>query len=300
MKKRLARTLEAEAGLNDPVAILLVIGFIEWIQLPDYGVLDMAVLFVEEIGIGALVGLAVGIIAVYGIRAVSNVTSGLYPVATVATAASAFGLAQVHPRIGIPGRLHRRTDSRQRGACPPSARSPTSTTASPGSARSRSSWCSDCCSRPPRSVSLWYDALVVTLLLMFVARPIAVYVATLFARFEFREVVLLQWAGMRGAVPIVLATFPLVDGIADSNAIYNIVFFVVLASAIFQGTTFEWLAKRLDAHHHPPRRRAAADPGRQHPQARRGVLRVPDPRGRRGRRTRRAPSCSFRARRWSA
>jgi cell volume regulation protein A len=80
---------------------------------------------------------------------------------------------------------------------------------------------------------------------MFVARPVAVYVATFFAKFKFREVVLLQWAGMRGAVPIVLATFPLHDHIADSNAIYNIVFFVVLASAIFQGTTFEWIANRL-------------------------------------------------------
>jgi cell volume regulation protein A len=80
---------------------------------------------------------------------------------------------------------------------------------------------------------------------MFVARPVAVYVATFFAKFEFREVVLLQWSGMRGAVPIVLATFPLVDHISDSNAIYNIVFFVVLASAIFQGTTFEFVANRL-------------------------------------------------------
>lgn len=245
LRKRLARTLEAEAGLNDPVAILLVIGFIEWITLPDYGVLDMLKLFVGEIGIGTIVGLAVGAIAVYGIRVVSNVTSGLYPVATVATAASAFGLAQVMHGSGflavyIAGLI-------LGSAALPAKRAITDF-------HDGVAWVSQIAVFlvlgllfvPASLESLWWDALVVTLLLMFVARPIAVYVATFFARFEFREVVLLQWAGMRGAVPIVLATFPLIDGLADSNAIYNIVFFVVLASAVLQGTTFEWLARRLD------------------------------------------------------
>ena len=66
LRRRLARTLEGEAGFNDPVAVLLVVGFIEWIQQPDYGVLDMALLFVREMGIGAAVGLAVGWLAVRG------------------------------------------------------------------------------------------------------------------------------------------------------------------------------------------------------------------------------------------
>ena len=56
LRRRLARTLEGEAGFNDPVAVLLVLGFIDWIQKPDYGIADMAVLFVEEIGIGLVVG----------------------------------------------------------------------------------------------------------------------------------------------------------------------------------------------------------------------------------------------------
>ena len=59
LRRRLARTLEGEAGFNDPVAVLLVVGFIEWIQNErDYGVLDMVLLFVREMGIGAVVGLA--------------------------------------------------------------------------------------------------------------------------------------------------------------------------------------------------------------------------------------------------
>jgi cell volume regulation protein A len=244
LKKRLARTLEGEAGLNDPVAILLVIGFIDWITLPNYGVLDMALLFLQEMVIGAIVGIAIGFIGVRGIRAVGNVTSGLYPVATVAIAASAFGLAQVIHGSGFLAVYIA-------GLILGSARLPAKRAIS--DFHDGIAWVSQIAVflvlgllfSPSSLESLWDEALIVTLLLMFVARPIAVYVATLFAKFEFREVALLQWAGMRGAVPIVLATFPLVDGIADSNAIYNIVFFVVLASAVFQGTTFEFFANRL-------------------------------------------------------
>ena len=64
LRRPLARTLEGEAGLNDPVAVLLVLGFIDWIQQPDYGVLDMLLLFVRQLGIGALAGWLVGWLAV--------------------------------------------------------------------------------------------------------------------------------------------------------------------------------------------------------------------------------------------
>lgn len=244
IKKRLARTLEGEAGFNDPVAILLVIGFIEWIDTPGYGIGDMAKLFVEEIAIGTAVGLLVGFVAERGIRAVGDITTGLYPVATVATAATAFGLAQVLHGSGFLAVY-------LAGLILGSIRLPAKRTIA--DFHDGVAWVSQIAVFlvlgllfAPGSISdLWKEALFVTLVLMFVARPVAVYVATLFAKFEFREVALLQWAGMRGAVPIVLATFPLHEHISDSNAIYNIVFFVVLASSIFQGTTFEWFANKL-------------------------------------------------------
>ena len=93
LRRRLAHTLEGEAGFNDPVAVLLVIGFIEWIQEPDFGVADMLGLFAMELGIGALAGIAVGWLAVKGLRRARLDTPGLYPVATLATAAVAFGAA---------------------------------------------------------------------------------------------------------------------------------------------------------------------------------------------------------------
>ena len=91
LKRRLATTLEGESGFNDPVAILLVLGFIEWLQRDDYGIADMAVLFVRQLGIGLAIGVVVGVAAAWALRRVTLATAGLYPVATLAVAALAFG-----------------------------------------------------------------------------------------------------------------------------------------------------------------------------------------------------------------
>jgi potassium/hydrogen antiporter len=82
-------------------------------------------------------------------------------------------------------------------------------------------------------------------LLMIVIRPVAVVISTAFSRFTARERALLGWAGLRGAVPIVLATFVLSSDVDDAETIFNAVFFVVVVSALVQGTTLEWVAKRL-------------------------------------------------------
>src|SRR6188768_982840 len=83
LRRPLARTLEGESGFNDPVAVLLVIGFIDWIEQPDYGVVDMVLLFLREMGIGAVVGIAVGTGVVYALRRTRLASAGLYPVATL-------------------------------------------------------------------------------------------------------------------------------------------------------------------------------------------------------------------------
>ena len=96
LKRRLARTLEGEAGMNDPVAVLLVIGFIEWIQHPDYGVARHGrCCSSSSSGIGAVVGVAVGWLAVQAFRRAKLATGGLYPVASLAVVAIAFGAADV-------------------------------------------------------------------------------------------------------------------------------------------------------------------------------------------------------------
>src|SRR3954471_20146297 len=91
---RLVHTLEGEAGVNDPVAVLLVVGFISVITKPGFGALDMAGLFANELGVGALAGLLVGRGAAGAMRRLSLSGSAMYPVATIATAAIAFGAAE--------------------------------------------------------------------------------------------------------------------------------------------------------------------------------------------------------------
>src|SRR4051812_12905220 len=93
LRRRIARTLEGEAGLNDPVAVLLVLGFIDWIQRPDYGPLDMLGLFLQQMAIGLGVGLLIGLGSVAAMRRLRLASAGLYPVASVAAASLAYGLA---------------------------------------------------------------------------------------------------------------------------------------------------------------------------------------------------------------
>src|SRR3954464_2369004 len=91
LRRRLARTLEGESGVNDPVAVLLVIGCIEAIKHSDFGVLDALWLVVRELSIGAAVGLAVGALGVLLLQRLTLPTAGLYPVASLALAGIAFG-----------------------------------------------------------------------------------------------------------------------------------------------------------------------------------------------------------------
>jgi cell volume regulation protein A len=86
---------------------------------------------------------------------------------------------------------------------------------------------------------------VLALLLAIVARPVAVWLATWPFGFSARERAVLGWAGMRGAVPVVLATFPVTEGVKDAGLTFNAVFFAVMLSTVLQGATFEWFAKRL-------------------------------------------------------
>jgi NhaP-type Na+/H+ and K+/H+ antiporters with a unique C-terminal domain len=101
LEKHLARSLEGESGMNDPVALLLVIGFIEWIQKPGFGAADMAGLLALILALGTAIGLALGRIAVAVLRRVRLPADGIYPVATIAIAGLAYGLAEVAHGSGL-------------------------------------------------------------------------------------------------------------------------------------------------------------------------------------------------------
>src|SRR5215208_3211486 len=238
LRRRLARTLEGEAGFNDPVAVLLVIGFIEWIEQPDYGVLDMLGLFATEMGIGAVAGLGVGWLAVRGLRNARLASPGLYPVATLATAGLAFGGASVLHGSGF-------LAAYLAGLMLGSARIPAKQTVTVF--HQGLAWVAQIAMFlalgllvfPSQLGDVWLKGTALALVLVFVARPLPAMLATAFDRFSMGERVVLGWAGLRGAVPVVLATFPVIDGVEHSREFFNIVFFAVVLSTILQGTTME-------------------------------------------------------------
>src|SRR5262249_50698743 len=101
LERRLARSLEGESGMNDPVALLLVIGFIEWIQQPDFGAADMVGLLALKLALGIAIGVAIGRLAVLALGAIRLPTDGIYPVATIAVAGLAYGLTEVAHGSGM-------------------------------------------------------------------------------------------------------------------------------------------------------------------------------------------------------
>jgi potassium/hydrogen antiporter len=244
LRRRLARTLEAEAGFNDPVAILLVIGFIEWIQQPDYGVLDMVVLFIRQISIGLAAGLAIGFAAAWAFRRVNFATGGLYPVASMAAAALAFGAADSLHGSGF---LAVYLAGLVLGSATIPARN-TIRVFHEGFA-----WVAQIglfltlglLVFPSQLDDVWLEGTVLALVMMFIARPLATVAATIFDQFSAAERLALGWAGLRGGVPVVLATFAVIEGVHGSLEFFNIAFFAVVLSTALQGSTFEPLAKAL-------------------------------------------------------
>ncbi|HVD56226.1 MAG TPA: potassium/proton antiporter, partial [Thermoleophilaceae bacterium] len=245
LRRRLAYTLEGEAGFNDPVAVLLVIGFVDWILKPDYGLGDMAILFVVEVGIGLVAGAVVGWLAVQGLRRARLDTPGLYPVASLATAALAFGVADALHGSGF---LAVYLAGLALGSSAiPAKRTVTVFHQGLG-------WVAQIVMFlalgllvfPSRLDDVWLEGTVVALVLLFAARPIATFAGTALDAFSAREKIVLGWAGLRGAVPVVLATFPVIDGVPGSEDVFfNIIFFAVVLSTVLQGATFEPLAARL-------------------------------------------------------
>jgi len=234
LRPRLAATLEVESASNDPMAIFLTIGIIQILLGEVEPGFELIRLFIVQMGVGAVVGLLLGKATVWTINRVNLDAAGLYPVLTAAAGLLCFGVAAA---LGGSGFLaiylagivignHRIVF--QRGIL---------------LFHDGAAWLSQIVmfvllgllSFPRRLLDIAPEALLISAVLIFVARPVASALFLAPFRFTMRELVLLAWVGLKGAVPIVLATFPLIFGVPNATTFFDVTFFVVLVSATLQG-----------------------------------------------------------------
>ena len=245
LRRGLARTLEAESGGNDPVAIALTLGLIAWIERPPLRRRrPWRRWSSSRSASGCSSGSRSACSRPGSFARIPPSIGSFVPVASAATAALAFGAADAAHGSGflsvyLVGLAVGSTPSRFRGQL---------VTFHEGVAYVAQVGLFIVLGLlvfPSRLPHVALAGLGLAVALMVVARPVAVWASTLFVGFSARERVLLGWAGLRGAVPIVLATFVLSSRLGSADTIFNAVFFVVLVSVALQGTTLEWLAGRL-------------------------------------------------------
>ena len=241
---KIKSTLELESASNDPMAIFLTIGLITLIQDSTTKPLDLLSLFASQMGVGAVVGLTIGGIAVWLFRRVTLMAIGLYPVFVMLFGVLSFGLAANLNGSGflatfITGVIvgnsrfayQRNTFVFLDGLA----------------------WLGQIAMfvilgllvTPTELFVNWKEGLLIACVLIFIARPLVVMPVLLLSKFSFKASLLISWVGLRGSVPIILAIFPLIFGMPYAELIFNVVFFIVLISALLQGSTLPYAARKL-------------------------------------------------------
>jgi potassium/hydrogen antiporter len=244
LPRRLTGVLEAESGLNDAPTVLLVTLVSTGAAL-DHGVLGFTAVVVYELALGVLGGFAVGYCGAWVMRRVALPSSGLYPIAVLALTVLAYagtvalhasGFAAVYTAALILGNseLPHRTATRS---------------FSEGVA-----WLAQIglfvmlgLLASPGRISLEHSVIAVLagLLLTVVARPLSVIACSFAHHTSLREQAFISWAGLRGAVPIVLTTIPLANGVGGATELFDIVFVMVVIYTLVTGPTLPWVANRL-------------------------------------------------------
>ncbi|RKQ29292.1 potassium/proton antiporter [Oceanobacillus halophilus] len=246
IKPRIKATLEAESGSNDPMAMILMISFIQLISMDQSSYLTLVGSFFWQMIIGLVFGLVAGKIATIAINNINLDSSGLYPVFTLAFALliysitdliNASGLLAVYVAAVLIGNseiTYRHSIFRFNEGF---------------------AWIAQILMFTilgllvfPTHLFTWdiiWKGLLVSFILIFLARPIAVFLSTVKLGYNTKEKVFLSWAGLKGAVPIVLATFPMAAGLENSQLFFNVIFFIVLISALVQGSTISIFAEKL-------------------------------------------------------
>ncbi|MBM7551216.1 potassium/proton antiporter [Thalassobacillus pellis] len=246
IRNKLESTLEAESGTNDPMAVFLTITFIQLLTGDATNIWALIGSFFWQMGAGLVVGLLLGYIGSMSLNRINLDSSGLYPLFALAFALMSYSIASLFQASGL------------------LAVYITAVVIGNAELAYRYSilrfnegfgWMAQILMfiilglfvfpSDVFTIELMGKGLLLSFALMFVARPIATYISLIFFKFTNKEKVFLSWAGLRGAVPIVLAIFPMLAGIENSQIFFNMVFFIVLLSALIQGSSITWLAEKL-------------------------------------------------------
>ena len=244
LPRRLTGALEAESGLNDAPTVVLV-SLVSTGAVHEHGVPAMVGIVVYELLVGTLLGLAAGFGGAWVMRRAALPSSGLYPLAVLTLAFLAYGAAAAVHGSGF--------------AAVYVAALVLGNMELPHRAATRSfaegvAWLAQIglfvmlgLLLSPSHISLHVVglALVAGLILTFVARPISVLVSAVAQPMQWRELGFLSWAGLRGAVPIVLTTIPLAEGVEDAKELFNLVFVMVVVYTLLTGPTLPAVAKWL-------------------------------------------------------
>jgi potassium/hydrogen antiporter len=255
LRPRIASTLEIESGSNDPMAVLLTLGFLGVLTGTMDPGWEMGGFLVQQAVFGAVGGVGIGLIGAWALNRIDLEASGLYPAFTLALGFLAYGLPAYLGGSGflavyLAGLVLGNSNIVfKRGIL---------------LAHDGGAWLAQITmfvmlgllAGPRELAGVALEGLLVALVLVFVARPAAVALSVFPFGFSARESGFMAWAGLKGAIPIILATYPLLLGLDEGGLIFNVVFFVVLLSALTQGWSLppvaRWLGVREPARPPPP------------------------------------------------
>lgn len=246
--------LEFESGSNDPMAIFLTIGMIQLIINPESSYWDITFLLFTQLVIGSILGLLLGRGMVWIISRMNLSYQGIYLVYGLAFACMVYGITTVLGGSGIlavyiSGIVIGNQDFVQKKSL---------IRFFDGLA-----WLGQIgmfltlglLVFPSKLVPLIGLGLLLSFILMFIARPVSVFISLAFVKLGWRQKAFISWVGLRGSVPIILATFPLVYGVPNADLFFSLIFFIVLTSALLQGWSLSPVAKFLKVSRPVPKQR---------------------------------------------
>ncbi len=249
---RLKSVLEFESGSNDPMAVILSMGAITMLATQEISFSKMTEVFVMQMGVGLFCGIFFGRVTLYILKKWAFVYQGLYPVFGISVVFLTYSLTQLMQGNGY---LALYLCGIILGNASYPYRNPFI------QFQDAMAWVMQIgmfltlglLVNPSELGEVFWISLGASICLMFFARPLAVFICLAKSKFTRSDKLFVSWAGLKGAVPIILATYPLIANIPNARYLFNLIFFLVIISVLFQGRTLAPFARFLKLSHDEPR-----------------------------------------------